>query len=581
MDPVEAQIRRVVRGPRLPPEGLAHLEGLVEHAAAAAEVEAGRLVLLALPADADAEIEPAARQHVERRRRLGQHHRSSQRRDQDVRAEPDARRHAGQHRQRGHGFEPVAVGAGGLDAALGAAHLGPPVGLEVLAEHHVVRDEEPVDPGPVEQAGPLEQRLPAAGILGPERPHADRELRFGHDREPPTGDPAPVSVQTSDRPACSFEQSERPGAMRILMIGGTGPSGVPIVRRLVDHGHDVTILHRGTHERPETPADLVHLHADPYDEASLTRRTGRLDVGHDRGHVRAPAHRRAGDQGPLRPLRLGGGRARLPRDGRTRGCTTHPGCPCRCREDARLVDDPAEDDKGYRIVRTEQAVFEAHPQAAHFRYPYLYGPYQPAPREWSVVRRILDGRRRIIVADDGLTLHHHCFTENVAAAVATAIEHPERSAGTIFNVGDEEVLTVRQVVELCRGRAGRRARDRLDALRPGRPRLAAAGPAAADPPRARPQPPAPPARPPRRRSGAPGRTAARRGGWPSTGPSAVASRRRCSPTPSTTQPRTRSIESWSAARASVTVPTFEVPPRWGLAYSGPQGRPRMHTEFVE
>ena len=38
--------------------------------------------------------------------------------------------------------------------------------------------------------------------------------------------------------------------MKILVIGGTGPTGIPIVRRLVENGHDLTILHRGTHERP-------------------------------------------------------------------------------------------------------------------------------------------------------------------------------------------------------------------------------------------------------------------------------------------------------------------------------------------
>ena len=32
--------------------------------------------------------------------------------------------------------------------------------------------------------------------------------------------------------------------------------------------------------------------------------------------------------------------------------------------------------------------------------------------------------------------------------------HPERSAGTIFNVADEEVLTIRQVVELCAAELG-------------------------------------------------------------------------------------------------------------------------------
>ncbi len=368
--------------------------------------------------------------------------------------------------------------------------------------------------------------------------------------------------------------------MRILMIGGTGPSGIPIVRRLVDHGHDVTILHRGTHERPETPADLVHLHADPYDEASLS--DALADSTWDTivamyGRLRTVAQVTKGHCDHF--VSVGGVPA-------YRGWTNAwlhdpPGLPVPLREDARLVDDPAEDDKGYRIVRTEQAVFEAHPQAAHFRYPYLYGPYQPAPREWSVVRRILDGRRRIIVADDGLTLHHHCYTENVAAAVATAIEHPERSAGTIFNVGDEEVLTVRQVVELCAAELGRRARDRLDALRPGRPRLAAAGPAAAHPPRARPQPPAPPARPPRRRAGAP-RPYRRTARWLAEHrPERGGIEEKVLTDPFDYAAEDALIESWSAARASVTVPTFEVPPGWGLAYSGPQGRPRMHTEFVE
>ena len=68
---------------------------MVEQAAAAVEVEPGGLVLLALPADADAEVEPPAGQHVERRRRLGQHDRAAQRGDQDVGAEADALGRAG------------------------------------------------------------------------------------------------------------------------------------------------------------------------------------------------------------------------------------------------------------------------------------------------------------------------------------------------------------------------------------------------------------------------------------------------------------------------------------------------------
>jgi hypothetical protein len=41
------------------------------------------------------------------------------------------------------------------------------------------------------------------------------------------------------------------------------------------------------------------------------------------------------------------------------------------------------------------------------------------------------------------------------------------------------------------------------------------------------------------------------------------------------------IDSWLAARARVVVPEFTVRPGWGLAYSGPHGRPRTHEEFVE
>ena len=65
-------------------------------------------------------------------------------------------------------------------------------------------------------------------------------------------------------------------APHALVVGGTGPTGIWIVHGLVTRGYDVTILHRGAHERAETPASVTHLHHDPYDEADLaTALTGR------------------------------------------------------------------------------------------------------------------------------------------------------------------------------------------------------------------------------------------------------------------------------------------------------------------
>lgn len=369
------------------------------------------------------------------------------------------------------------------------------------------------------------------------------------------------------------------GSMKILMIGGTGPSGVPIVRRLVEHGHAVTILHRGTHERPETPADLEHIHADPYDEQSLAAALG--DVQWDvivamYGRLRMVANV---TKGRCRHFVSVGG---VPAYRGWTDASLHdpPGLPVPIREDAPLIDEPAIDEKGYRIVRTEVAVFDAHPHAAHFRYPYLYGPYQPAPREWSVVRRIVDGRRRIVVADEGLTLHHHCYTENCAAAVVLGIEHPERSAGTIFNVGDEEVLTVRQVVQLCARELGAELEIvsmPYDLAVPAWPLLAQPLPThrVLDLTRVHTQL--------GHRDVVPARQAVRQTArWLAEHPAALGGiEEQVLTDPFDYAAEDALMDSWLSARASVDVPDFAVPPRWGLAYTGPDGRPRTHAGFAE
>jgi nucleoside-diphosphate-sugar epimerase len=367
--------------------------------------------------------------------------------------------------------------------------------------------------------------------------------------------------------------------VRILVVGGTGPTGLPIVQGLVEHGHEVTILHRGLHEHPQTPPQVTHLHADPYDEASLAPALegGTWDVVVAMyGRLRRIAALTAGKCGHF--VSVGGVPA-------YRGWTDPwqydpAGLPIPRAEDAELVADPDIDSKGYRIVRTEEAVFAAHPQAAHFRYPYLYGPLQPVPREWLVVRRIIDGRDRMIIADDGLTLHHQGYTENAAAAVLLAIEHPERSAGTIFNIGDEEVLTVRQMIELCASALGADLElisMPYDLALPARPLLA--------------QP-----LPTHRvldlallhhqlghRDVVPAREATRRTAvWLyENRPEPGGTEETVLTDPFDYAAEDALIDSWLAARASVKMPEFTAMPGYGLAYSGPLGRPRTQKEFVE
>jgi nucleoside-diphosphate-sugar epimerase len=130
-----------------------------------------------------------------------------------------------------------------------------------------------------------------------------------------------------------------------------------------------------------------------------------------------------------------------------------PGLPVPTREDDDLATE-ADDGKSYRIGRTEQMLFERHPTATHFRYPYVYGPRQLAPREWCVVRRILDDRPFLILPDDGLSLIPFGYTENLAHALLLAIDYPDASMGEIFNCGDDEKLTIRQVAEVITDELG-------------------------------------------------------------------------------------------------------------------------------
>ena len=93
-------------------------------------------------------------------------------------------------------------------------------------------------------------------------------------------------------------------------------------------------------------------------------------------------------------------------------------------------------------------MLRCHPNAAIFRYPYVYGPYQLVPREWSVVRRILDRRKFILLPNDGLALMTHGYAENLAHAVLLAVDQPEASYGQAYNCGDEIQFTMRQLVEV-------------------------------------------------------------------------------------------------------------------------------------
>ncbi len=244
--------------------------------------------------------------------------------------------------------------------------------------------------------------------------------------------------------------------MDVLVIGGTGPSGPLIVNGLFERGHRVTVLHTGRHEVDTLPpmSAVPHIHCDPFDEASF--RAGLGDRNFDvvfamYGRLRMIVDVLVGRTPRL--FSIGGIPVYL---GFAHAVDARPtGMRVLSREDHAAVGEEGTD-KIRKIWQSEQLVFDRHPDATHFRYPYIYGPNQVVPREWPIVRRALDRRPHLILPDGGLTLFSHMFVENAAHAVLLAVDHIDRSAGRAYNVTDDYQLTVAQVAELVMEEAGHR-----------------------------------------------------------------------------------------------------------------------------
>lgn len=234
--------------------------------------------------------------------------------------------------------------------------------------------------------------------------------------------------------------------MRVLVIGGTGPTGPHIVAGLRERGHDVTIFHRGTHELPEL-ADVEHIHGDPHfresiDEALGTREFDTVLAMYGRVKHLAPAL--AGRCAQF--VSIGGVpvyRGYFPRRGSVE-------LPIPIPESHPVVQDAGDDPAlqfSQRLAEAERVAFAHHSGATVLRFPMLYGPNNARPHEWSVVRRIRDRRPHMILPDGGFQIHSRCAARNAAAFVLAVVDRPDVAAGQVYNCGDPLFWSFRQWAE--------------------------------------------------------------------------------------------------------------------------------------
>lgn len=242
--------------------------------------------------------------------------------------------------------------------------------------------------------------------------------------------------------------------MKALVIGGTGPTGPHIVNGLLERGFDTAILHRGVHE-PEGLPDVRHIHADPHFEETLREAIGNeeFDVvisSYGRLKLTSKIFTPRCDhfvavtailvyRGAIDPYSAfpSGMRLLTPEN----GPTAQPG------------------NAAAKMLEAEQVSFrygQEHGTAVtSARYPQVYGPHNVTPWEWTIVKRVLDGREQMILPDSGMWTISRCAARNAAAALLQIVDHRQKAAGEIYNCADDEQFTLRQIVEIIFRKMGR------------------------------------------------------------------------------------------------------------------------------
>ncbi|MCZ6888147.1 MAG: NAD-dependent epimerase/dehydratase family protein [Gammaproteobacteria bacterium] len=232
---------------------------------------------------------------------------------------------------------------------------------------------------------------------------------------------------------------------RILVVGGTGPTGVPLVNKFLQAGCDVTIMHSGAHPAEFSgPVERIIGNARDADDIHTKLADERWDIAICMyGRLRALAAELAGKTTRLVAIT---------------GQPVYKGAMPPTPEGRIALPVPEHaprqyDAKNYtgRVAAGEDQLFEQHGkgdfEVVILRYPGVFGPRAPQNHEWAVVKRILDARPFMILPHDGITYFQRGYVDNLAHLVYLAATRPEAS-GEAFNAGDERVLSSRYVAEL-------------------------------------------------------------------------------------------------------------------------------------
>ncbi|CAM5443990.1 NAD-dependent epimerase/dehydratase family protein [Leifsonia shinshuensis] len=235
-----------------------------------------------------------------------------------------------------------------------------------------------------------------------------------------------------------------------MIIGGTGQIGSAAARRLAADGWSVLVAHRGRHSGDSALADLdittVRLDRDDTD-ALLALARGRdliLDtVAYEPKHADQLAAL-AGDVGSL--VVISTASVYIGREGGyldiVTGPDDFPEYPLPLRETDPTVDNAERTYSPLKAAMERRLLGVEHLPVSILRPGAIHGPFSPALREWFFIKRALDGRRTVLLSDDGGNRFSTSATVNIAELVALCADHPGRR---VLNAVDEDDVSVAEI----------------------------------------------------------------------------------------------------------------------------------------
>lgn len=235
-------------------------------------------------------------------------------------------------------------------------------------------------------------------------------------------------------------------ARRAFLLGGSGQTGRALIRRLRERGWEVVVGSRG--ER-EIPSDVEHVRVDRADESALRAALGKgadvlVDfVAFERQHAEQLLTL-GGLVGSL--VVLSSASVYTDNEGRTfdeaKTPDQFPDYPVPIRERAQPTVRPGDATYSTKKAAIEQLLLgqDAVP-ATLIRAGAIYGP-GGSVREWYFVKRVLDGRRYVMLGNRGQSRFHPVSTDNLAELIWLAAERPGRRT---LNAGDPGPPTLLEI----------------------------------------------------------------------------------------------------------------------------------------